>query len=558
MKNPISSLKHALAALVLLLFLFFAACDYLHKPDIKSGAKVFEKNCVTCHNFQQDGIGPQLGGLKAEDKPYLLQFIKSPKAMVDSKHPRATALYTKFGKLMPDFGSLSEADRQDVIAYVLAQPAPANATADVGSQNPIPEAIEKGPLPLHLQKVLQFPYTNEKQPRTRVNKMAIHPITRETMISDLQGKIYFLNARNELSVYFDAQRSFKDFVNNPGLGTGLGSFAFHPDFAKNKRLYMTHTEPANTTKADFAYGEDIPVKLQWILDEWTVDDPNAKELKGSHRELMRINVVNVIHGMQEIAFNPLAKPSDEDYGLLYIGMGDGGAVERGHPEIPRDINHIWGKVLRIDPLGNNSQNGKYGIPKTNPLVGKEGLKEVFAFGFRNPNHISWLKDGRIIVSNIGQRQVESLYLLKPGRNYGWPDREGTFAIPKVSNVNLIGPLPPDDAKFGYTYPIAQFDHDEGNAIMGGFEYTGKAVPQLQGKYIFGEIVRGRVFYIDLKEIKEGTQTRIHEFPLILDGQATTLKEQCKQDKVDLRIGRDAEGEMYIMTKSDGLMYKIVK
>jgi len=514
---------------------------------------------VTCHSFQQDGIGPQLGGLKGVvEQNYLIKFIKSPKAMVDAKDARATAVFNKFGTMMPDFQQLNTSDLQDVVAYILAQPAPNELGNKVASQNPIPEPIVKAEITLNLQKVLQFPFTNDKQPRTRVNKMGFHPITKETLVADLQGKIYILNSTNQPEVYFDATRYFKNFVNNPGLATGLGSFAFHPDFAKNKLVYTTHTEPANTAKADFAYAENIPVKLQWVVIEWTVNDPSARELAGTPRELLRVNVVNVIHGMQEIVFNPTAKPGDEDYGLLYIGMGDGGAVEKGYPEIARDKNHIWGKVLRIDPRGNNSQNGKYGIPPSNPYVNKDGLDEVYASGFRNPNRISWTKDGRAIVSNIGQRQVEALYLLKAGKDYGWPDREGTFVIPQIANVNAVAPLPADDAKFGYSYPIAQYDHDEGAAIMGGFEYTGSAVPQLQGKYIFGEIVRGRVFYLNLNEMKEGSPAKIQEFPLTLAGQPTTLKDQCKVDKVDLRIGRDAAGELYLMTKSDGVMYKIVK
>lgn len=94
--------------------------------------------------------------------------------------------------------------------------------------------------------------------------------------------------------------------------------------------------------------------------------------------------------------------------------------------------------------------------------------------------------------------------------------------------------------------------------MGGFEYTGSQIPQLIGKYIFGEIVRGRVFYINLKDIKEGSQAKIQEFSLALDGQPTMLKDLCKATKVDLRIGQDVAGEMYLFTKSDGMMYKIVK
>ena len=422
MKQFTSSLKLSLSTVIIFSVIVVISCESSHPPNISNGTKVFETNCVTCHNFQQDGIGPQLGGLKGVvEQNYLIKFIKSPKAMVEAKDARATATFQKFGTMMPDFQQLKASDLQDVVAYILAQPAPNDSPNKVASQNPIPEPIAQAGITLNLQKVLQFPSTNDKQPRTRVNKMGFHPMMKETLVSDLQGKIYILNAQNQPEVYFDVTRYCKNFVNNPGLATGLGSFAFHPDFAKNKLVYTTHTEPGNTAKADFAYAENIPVKLQWVVMEWTVNDPSARELTGTPRELLRVNVVNVVHGMQEIAFNPSAKPADEDYGLLYIGMGDGGAVEKGYPEIARDKNKIWGKVLRLDPRGSNSQNGKYGIPKSNPYVNKEGLDEVYASGFRNPNRISWTKDGKAIVSNIGQRQVESLYLLKAGKDYGWPD-----------------------------------------------------------------------------------------------------------------------------------------
>jgi hypothetical protein len=93
--------------------------------------------------------------------------------------------------------------------------------------------------------------------------------------------------------------------------------------------------------------------------------------------------------------------------------------------------------------------------------------------------------------------------------------------------------------------------------MGGHEYTGSQVPELQGKYIFGEIVRGRVFFVNLKDIKEGSQAKIQELSLALDGKITTLKELCQADKVDFRMGQDAAGETYLFTKSDGVMYRVV-
>ena len=529
--------------------------------DTSRGESLFEANCASCHNFKQDGIGPQLGGLKeVVDQQYLTEFIKSPKAMIDAKVARAFDKFRKFKTVMPDFNHLSAREIDDVVAYILEKPAPKESASSgkPALENPIVPSIGLSDIVLNLQKVTQFPFTNATQPRSRINKMGFHPITKEILVEDLQGKIYRLNAAHQPDVYFDATEHFKNFTNAPGLATGLGSFAFHPDYAENRLVYTTHSEPNNAVKADFAYADSIPVRLQWVVTEWTVDNPRSRVLTGTSRELLRINVVTQIHGMQDIAFNPYAKPTDQDYGLLYIGMGDGGALEQGYPFIPRNKNHIWGKVLRINPVGRNSKNGRYGIPKSNPYVGKEGLDEVYAGGFRNPNRISWTKDGKLLVTNIGQRQVESLYLVKSGQNYGWPDREGTFFIDSPANTNSVYPLPADDATYGYAYPVAQFDHDEGNAIIGGFEYTGSQVPQLKGKYIFGEIVRGRVFYVNLAEIKEGSQATIHEFPLTIDGRKTTLKELSKASKADLRIGQDAFGELYLMTKADGMMYKIVK
>lgn len=536
-------------------------CDAIYAQNKANGEKVFELYCANCHNFKQDAIGPHLGGLKGiVDQKYLTDFINSPKAMVDNKVARAADKLKKFKTMMPDFNHLKPNEIQDIIAYILEKPAPKTniSSGKIALENPIREGIAKSDIKLNLKNILQFPLTTTPQLRARINKMSFHPITKENMVLDLQGKIYIMDANKQLDVFYDVNNYYKNFINKPGFATGLGSFAFHPNFAKNGLFYTTHSETGNLVKADFTYADSIAVRFQWVVTEWKLDNPSARVLAGKSRELMRVNVIGQVHGMQEIAFNPYAKTNDEDYGLLYIGMGDGSSIERGYNFIPKNKNIILGKVLRIDPLGNNSKNGKYGIPKTNPFVNKDGLEETFATGFRNPNRISWTKDGKIIVPNIGERNIESLYLLKSGRNYGWPLREGTFLIDSTEAVSLLFSLPKDDAKYGYTYPVAQFDHDEGNAIMGGFEYTGTEIPQLQGKYIFGEIQRGRVFYVNIKDLKEGSQAKIYEFPLMIDGKATTLPQLVKGSRVDLRIGQDAAGEIYLFSKVDGMMYKIVK
>jgi hypothetical protein len=125
-------------------------------------------------------------------------------------------------------------------------------------------------------------------------------------------------------------------------------------------------------------------------------------------------------------------------------------------------------------------------------------------------------------------------------------------------MNNVYTLPADDAKNNITYPIAEYDHDEGNAISGGFEYWGTSIPDLKGKYLFGDIVKGRLFYINMSDIKLGSYAPINEWQITMNGELKILSELCGANKVDLRFGRDSEGDIYIMTKPDGKVYKLVK
>jgi glucose/arabinose dehydrogenase len=350
------------------------------------------------------------------------------------------------------------------------------------------------------------------------------------------------------------------FIHQPGLATGFGSFAFHPQFEKNGLLYTTHAEPSLSAPADFNYPDSIPTTLQWVLTEWKTD-PAHFPFTGTGREIFRIDMPTSIHGMQEIAFNPLAKPGDKDYGLLYIGIGDGGSTEIGFPLVSTVPQNIWGSIIRIDPQGNNSRNGKYGIPSNNPFSKGDGLKkagEVYAWGFRNPHRINWSKSGQLFSINIGEHNIEALNMIMPGHFYGWPIREGTFMERFFNDIGKVYPLPANDSIYHVTYPVAQFDHDEGTAISGGFEYTGKAVPQLVGKYVFGDIGTGKLFYVDMKELKLGKQSTIKKWNISVDGVPTTLTKLCGNTRVDLRFAKDKNGELYLLTKEDGKIYKLVK
>jgi len=322
-------------------------------------------------------------------------------------------------------------------------------------------------------------------------------------------------------------------------------------------LYTTHTEAAGSGKADFQYGDSIKVALQWVLTAWKVNDPKAERFSGTGRELLRINMVSGIHGVQEIAFNPLSKKGDEDYGLLYIGVGDGGAVENGYQFLAHDKEKAWGSILRIDPNGRNSTNGQYGIPKTNPFAeDKNALGEIYAYGFRNPHRFTWNRNGEMIAFNVGHANIESIDLIKPGHDYGWPIREGSFLVNPYGDLKRIYSPPVNDSIYRITYPVAEYDHDEGKAISGGYEYLGK-LTALKRKFLFGDIPTGRLFYINMADIKQGGFASIMEWRVALDGEVKTLKQVCGNDRVDLHFGRDAKGELYLLTKADGKIYELV-
>ena len=361
-------------------------------------------------------------------------------------------------------------------------------------------------------------------------------------------------------VYLDMEKQKATFINKPGLAAGFGSFAFHPDFAKNGTLYTTHSEAPGSAKADFSYADSIKVTMQWVLTEWKATNPNADIFAGTSRELLRVNVVAGIHGVQEIIFNPLSKHGDKDYGNLYIGIGDGGSVEQGFGFLTHSSERIWGSIIRINPMGKNSANGNYGIPADNPFVkisNSKTVKEMYAYGFRNPHRITWTKSGDMLASNIGQANIESLYLVKPGNDYGWPLREGNFVSADITdNLGNVYPLPANDSIYKITYPVAEFDHDEGKAISGGFEYWGNSIPALKGKFLFGDIPSGRLFYLDVADLKQGKLANIKEWKITINNQPHTLKEVCGSDRIDLHFGRDMQGELYILTKADGKVYKL--
>lgn len=294
---------------------------------------------------------------------------------------------------------------------------------------------------------------------------------------------------------------------------GLLGLAFHPDFATPGtdgfgKLYTYNSEPV-AGPADFtvALPAGTAFDHQSVVAEWRVSasDPNVVD-PSSRRELMRIDEPQFNHNAGMIAFGP-----DRN---LYVALGDGGGANdtaAGHGTIGngQDPTNVLGSLLRVDVNARTSANGQYGVPSDNPFVADPGkVDEIYAYGFRNPFRFSFDREtGQLVVADVGQRNIEEVNIVVPGGNYGWRLKEGSFAFdPTTGTVSddLSG-IPP-----GLIDPVLQYDHGEGISIIGGFVYRGSAIPELEGKYVFGDFSRGfttpsgRLFVGDLAtgEIQE--------------------------------------------------------
>jgi len=329
---------------------------------------------------------------------------------------------------------------------------------------------------------------------------------------------------------------------------GFLGMALHPGFANPTspgfhKIY-TYTSEPNGAAADFLTEVDPTViNCQSVIAEWTVHSLDANLIDTStRREIMRINKPEFNHNGGMLVFGP--------DGYLYISIGDGGAgndvgVGHGPNGNGQSLNVVLGKILRIDPLNpsstpsstdSNSVNGKYRVPATNPFVGVAGIDEIYAYGLRNPYRFSFDSlTGKLLAGDVGQDHVEEIDIINAGNNYGWNLKEGTFRFdPQTGNVsNYLTGLPNT-----LVDPIAEYDHDDGSAIIGGYVYHGSAIPELAGKYVFGDFTTnfavsdGRLFYAD---VNTGL---INEFVIGLDNRNLNLYLKG--------FGQDNSGEIYVL------------
>jgi Glucose / Sorbosone dehydrogenase len=485
-------------------------------------------------------------------------------------------------------------------------------------------------------------------------------------VNDLNGPLYILNkSTKQFSTYlnFNGRDSnpglFNNFVFSSGFANGLITFQFDPDYGNNGKFYTVHMEtpsssglvPDNTNFPGFntaGYATtpsvDAPgsANRRTVLIQWTDTNINNDTFEGTARELLRMDMSGQIHPMGDLIFNPLAESGDLDWRVMYISIGDGGAGEGSGATrmTPQRLDTLGGKVLRIIPdldqhtaTSTVSPNGRYRIPNDNPFTSIADSRvhdELFAVGLRNPHRMSWDVDpdnpenNHLIVNDIGLHTWEEVNIIQPGRNFGYSQREGNQIL--LTN-NSTAPLERDDAipvqitdtvtagTIVPTYPVAQYGHNSafsefiGDSISSGYVYRGSRMPELYGKYIFGEITTGQIFYCELDEMlaaddgNPSTMAEIHSLQILWDdpndspdegprffgtaytggggsavhgpmfqiverayevrgGQDPNLPGNAavtggSDGRADIRIQIDENGELYILSKSDGMIRAIV-
>lgn len=287
---------------------------------------------------------------------------------------------------------------------------------------------------------------------------------------------------------------------------GLLGLAFHPQYKTNGRFFVNYTRR-------------VSGQLQTVIAEYHVSaaDPNVAD-PNSARILLVFNQPFDNHNGGQLAFGP-----DR---FLYIGTGDGGSG--GDPQgNGQNLGTLLAKMLRIDV----NSGSPYGIPADNPFVGVSGAKpEIWAYGFRNPWRFSFdNKTKRLFIGDVGQDSWEEVDIGVKGGDFGWNIMEGNHCYPPAANCNQNGLIP----------PIAEYSHSEGDAVIGGYVYRGKAIPALAGLYVFGDFGSGEIW--TLQETQPGVWTRT---PLLNAGFNISA------------FGRAPNNELYVINYA-GTLYKLV-
>jgi len=465
-------------------------------------------------------------------------------------------------------------------AYTSAQGRGAPAPLPAGQTNdPFPQPIvrDQGVITVTLREFASLP--DIAGVPARMMTLVEEPMSRRLFVSDMRGQLYTVSADGKaVTPYLDiSDPKWGVAVQSQGRERGMQSFVLHPQFAQAGtpgfgKLY-TYADTSNQTPAPDFTTPNAGTTHDTVLLEWIATTPGAAAYDGgAPRELIRLRQPFANHNGGALAFNSTARPGAADYGLLFMGIADGGSG--GDPmALAQNLGSAFGKVFRIDPLGRNGRGGKYGIPAANPFVSTAGaLPEIFAYGVRNTQRFGWdSRNGAMYMSDIGQNIVEEVSPVTVGANLGWNVWEGSFRF--VSREAVVTESPRSDPKV--TYPIVEWGQldpvllpNNSSASVGVIVYRNSTIPQFTGRLLFGDMPSGELFHVSADELPKGGQDPIRRV-LFVTGAGTAprtfleiLQEKNRAQgktvatRADMRFDADAAGRIFLLNKADGTIRMI--
>ncbi|XP_052387348.1 HHIP-like protein 1 [Carassius gibelio] len=324
---------------------------------------------------------------------------------------------------------------------------------------------------------------------------------------------------------------------------GFLCIALHPRFTTVKKAYVY-------------YSVSVKKQEKIRISEFLVSDSDVNMLDhSSERTLLEVEEPASNHNGGQLLFG-----SD---GYLYIFIGDGGKAGDPFGKFGNSQNKstLLGKVLRID-VDNDDYGAPYSVPSDNPFVGETDARpEIYAYGVRNMwrcsidrgDPVSGQGHGRMLCGDVGQNKYEEVDLIQKGGNYGWRAKEGFSCYDKKLCAN---------SSLNDILPIFAYPHKIGKSVTGGYIYRGCQMPNLNGLYVFGDFMSGRL--MSLKENPDTGKWSYKEICMGADKTCSFPKLINSYYKYIISFGEDEAGELYFLatgaasaTARAGVVYKIV-